>query len=58
MLNTFSPLLSPAILPLSLLEPAPLPVPPLEGCSLLTHITQVEDASNNNDDEEDPYSIL
>jgi len=55
MLNAFSLLSSPSILPAPLTNDKPLPVPPPEGHSLLACITQVEDAP---EDEEDPHSAL
>ncbi len=59
MLNAFSPLPSPSILPHSLPEPTPLPMPPPSGShSLLNHVATVEDALESDDNEEDPHSIL
>ncbi len=54
MLNAFSLLPSPSILPHSLPEPAPLPIPAPSGSrSLLSHVVTVEDAPEESDDEED-----
>ncbi len=59
MLNAFSPLPSPSILPHSLPEPAPLPVPAPSGSrSLLSRVMTVEDAPEESDDEEDPHSVI
>ena len=61
MLNAFSPLSSPSILPIPLANNEPLPVPPPEGCLLLAPISQAEDAPNDKNpssDKDDPCSTL
>src|SRR6266851_4997843 len=57
--NAFSLLPSPSILPCSLPEATPLPVPPPTGSrSLLSHVVTVEDAPESDDEEGNPCSIV